>query len=377
LRQGVEGVDANVVTWAIAAIVLFSLLQGIVKGASGSAKRLIVFLLGAIVTVAAIAGSAFAATAVSPRVQTWLAEQSMNRPATDASAFQQFGYTAATGLRDLPLFRFAALFLVFYFVVRIIVSWVGKAAALLPISILNVLPSGGAVSRLMGGAIGAVLGTGRALLLTAVLFAYCALFPQGPLTGTIQQSYLYREAASQFIGPATGALLAEKLPVFAQKMSGELDQLWQKRYDVIDAELPANIAAAAFDVTKGTSGDEAKARVLYDWVGSRITYDNDKVAAYENLGEWREQNPEQTFTTRKGVCIDYSRLYAAMARAVNLDVKVVTGLGYDGNGGYGPHAWNEVYDSEEKRWINLDTTWARTGDWFDRPGFSDTHIRKA
>jgi len=56
-------------------------------------------------------------------------------------------------------------------------------------------------------------------------------------------------------------------------------------------------------------------------------------------------------------------------------VRVVTGLGYDGQGGYGPHAWNEVFLSEQNRWVPLDTTWAKTGNWFDPPKFQDTHIR--
>jgi transglutaminase-like putative cysteine protease len=197
------------------------------------------------------------------------------------------------------------------------------------------------------------------------------------MTDYIQQSGLYREVASQVIRPATGTLLEKRLPVFAQAMTSELDQLWQRRYDVIDAELPKDIVAAAVSVTDGQTRDETKARVLYNWVGSRITYDNDKVKAYEEQGDWWEQNPEQTFKTRRGVCIDYARLYAAMARAVKLDVRVVTGLGYDGRGGYGPHAWNEVYLAEQKRWISLDSTWAKTGNWFDSPGFTDTHIRQA
>lgn len=43
-----------------------------------------------------------------------------------------------------------------------------------------------------------------------------------------------------------------------------------------------------------------------------------------------------------------------MARSQGLQVRVVTGQGYNGQGGYGPHAWNEVYLSEQKngfRWI--------------------------
>src|SRR5690606_31483883 len=115
------------------------------------------------------------------------------------------------------------------------------------------------------------------------------------------------------------------------------------------------------------------ARELYDWIGTRIEYDWDKADTYTELGEWREQSPEDTFRTRKGVCIDVARLYAVMARTAGLDVRVVTGLGADGNGGYGPHAWNEVRIGGS--WIPLDATWASSGDWFNPPDFERAHIR--
>ncbi|MFC4597058.1 transglutaminase domain-containing protein [Cohnella hongkongensis] len=370
-------VDANLVTWGLLAIVALSLYQGVRRGASGSARRLVQFLGEALLTVAAVVLAAMAASELSPRLQEWLAGRSLSRPAPDSSAASQFFYTALTGLRDLPLLRFAALFLLAHTLIRLLAGL--GARALLPRgggSSVFGSSSGGAASRTAGGAIGTALGAGRALLITAMLFAYCALFPQGPMTDYIQQSGLYRELAAQIIRPAAGGVLEDRLPVFARAMSGELDQLWQKRYDVIDAELPDDIVQAALSVTENKDGDRAKARALYDWVGTRIAYDDDKVTAYEERGEWREQNPEVTFATRKGVCIDYARLYAAMARAVGLDVRVVTGLGYDGRGGYGAHAWNEVYTAEDGRWIPLDSTWAKTGNWFDSPGFADTHIRQ-
>ncbi|WP_239618694.1 transglutaminase domain-containing protein [Cohnella mopanensis] len=369
-------VDANLVTWILLAVVAFSFYQGIRRGASGSVKQLLLFLVGALVAVAAVIISALAASSVSPHLQSWLMERQLERPPADATFFAQFGYTALSGLRDLPLFRFAALFLVFHTIIRLLTGLATRILGTIVSFPFAIVPNGGAVNRSVGGIVGAALGTGRALLLTAVLFAYCALLPRGPMTDYIQQSGLYREIAAQVIRPATGNLIDERLPVFAQAMSGELDQLWQKRYDVIDAELPKEIAEAAVSVTKGKTNDEEKARALYDWVGSRIAYDDDKVKAYVDEGDWREQGPEQTFSTRKGVCIDYARLYAAMARAVGLDVRVVTGLGYDGRGGYGAHAWNEVYLKEQLRWVSLDSTWARTGNWFDSPGFTDTHIRQ-
>ncbi|TJY39812.1 transglutaminase domain-containing protein [Cohnella pontilimi] len=369
--------DTNVVTAALLAIVAVSMLQGIRRGAPGSAKQLFFFLASSLVTVAAVVLSAVAASALSPRLYTWLTGHGMPRPDPSASVVVQFGYTIVSGLRDLPLFRFAVLILLCYSLIRLLIGLAARFAAEAGTLPLALLPSGGWVGRAAGGAIGTALGAGRALLFTAILFGYCAISPQGPMTGYIQQSGLYQEVAAQVIRPAAGSLIEQQLPVFARKMSKEMDELWLKRYDVIDAELPDDIVQAAKSITEGKESPEAKARALYDWVGTRITYDNEKVLVYETKGEWREQNPEQTFATRKGVCIDYARLYAAMARAVDLEVRVVTGQGYDGRGGYGAHAWNEVYLPERQGWVPLDPTWAQTGNWFDPPRFSDTHIRQA
>lgn len=369
-------IDANWITVALLVIVAVSLLQGLLRGAKGSARQLFGFVAGAAFTLLSVGGAAWAAAAASPHVQAWLIARGWRQPLPDASSWVQLAFTLIAGIRDLPLLRFSLLMLFFYIVLRVALGLIGSLLARIGGLPFTLLPSGGAVSRAIGGLIGAALGCGRALLLTAVLFAYCSLWPQGPYADYIQQSGLYKQTALQIIQPAAGSLLTKQLPVFAATMQTELDQLWQKRYDIIDAELPADIAEAAVSVTAGAEGDEAKARALYAWVGSRIAYDYDKVEAYEERGEWREQTPEDTFDTRKGVCIDYARLYAAMARAVGLDVRVVTGLGYDGQGGYGAHAWNEVWLQEENRWAPLDATWASSGDWFDPEGFQDTHIRQ-
>jgi len=368
--------DSNGITLLLLAIVAVSLLQGVRKGAGGSARQLFSFLIHAAATVGAVVLAAFAASALSPELQAWLSGHAISRPSPDAAWFKQFGYTAMSGIRDLPLLRFALLFLVGYTVIRALTGWlVGILAAVLSAP-LAIAGSGGVAGRAFGGAIGAALGAVRALLLTAVLFAFCALFPQGKAADYIEQSGLYRQVASQVIQPTAGALIESRLPVFAQAMTEELQQLWLRRYDVIDAQIPDDIVNAAIAITQDADGDEAKARALYEWVGTRIAYDDDKVRDYEERGDWHEQDPEATFRTRRGVCIDYARLYAAMARAVDLDARVVTGLGYDGRGGYGAHAWNEVYLSEQERWVPLDPTWTQTGNWFDPPRFADTHIRQ-
>lgn len=367
----------NGVTVLLLAIVALSLLQGVWRGASGSARRLFLFAAETLFTLASIGLAAWAAAAASPRVHAWLAARTWNRPLPDASAASQLIHTLATGLRDLPVLRFAVLFLAAYLVLRAAMGLAGGLIARIGALPLSLLPSGGMFGRLTGGVFGAALGAARALLVAAVLFGYCALFPRGPLVGEIQASEPYRWMADGIIRPVAGHLLETRLPLFTAALQDELQQLWKRRYDVIDAQVPAELAEAARAITEGYEGDEAKARALYEWVGTRIAYDHEKVRAYEERGEWREQTPEDTFRTRKGVCIDYARLYAAMARAAGLEARVVTGLAYDGRGGYGPHAWNEVHLREKGVWVPLDPTWAHAGDWFNPPDFHRTHIERA
>ncbi|WEK53435.1 MAG: transglutaminase domain-containing protein [Candidatus Cohnella colombiensis] len=377
MNSGLWGaVDMNLITWVLFIIVAFSIYLGFRRGASGSAKQLLYFLLHAVFTVVALVLSALFASAASPHLQSWLSGKALDLSKAGSSWFAQLVYTVGSGMRDLTLLRFAVLFLIAHTVIRIVLGILTRALGTVVTLPLSILPNGGVVSRAIGGMIGAVLGAGRALLFTALLFAYCALFPQGPMTDYIKQSSAYREAAAQIIQPVAGTLIEAQLPVFAEALNAELNQLWQRRYDVVDADLPEDLIQAAASIVESKVTDEAKARALYEWVGSRITYDDDKVTAYVEHGEWREQNPEMTFVTRKGVCIDYARLYASMARTVGLDVRVVTGLGYDGRGGYGSHAWNEVYLAEQQRWVSLDPTWAITGNWFDSEGFADTHIKQ-
>ncbi|MNJ57656.1 Transglutaminase-like superfamily protein [compost metagenome] len=226
----------------------------------------------------------------------------------------------------------------------------------------------------MGAGIGAVIGAARCLMVIAALFIVVTLFPNSGFSRYVEASPVYQQGARTIIEPLTGDLIKDKLPVFTRGAREELNEILQRRYEVIDAEIPQDIEQAAAKITANAKDDEEKARLLYEWIGTRVDYDYDKVRDYEDKDIWHEQTPQMTFDSKRGVCIDYSRLYAVMARSQGLQVKVMTGLGYDGRGGYGPHAWNEVYLSEKDVWIPLDATWAKSGNWFNPPGFNETHI---
>jgi len=380
MREIVEtAASTNFISLVIVLIVAVSAIQGMSRGASGSVRHLVLMATEGLTTAAGIYAGWQGAALLSPMVQSWLISLRIEIPAERLGMLEQLYYTFVTGLRDFPLLRFGVLFLVGYAAVKLLLQ---RLAFFLLMDVFADRPQPfrkiGPLSSLTGGAIGIVSGAARALIFVAVLFIYTTFFPQTPIAGYIQESGLYQKGAKEVIEPVTGDFITNNLPVFARAVEQEFSQILQRKYEIIDSNIPNDIAEAAKEITASGKTDEEKARLLYRWVGTRIRYDWDKVRLYENERIWKEQTPEETFHTKKGVCIDFSRLYAVMARAVGLDVKVVTGLGYDGRGGYGPHAWNEVFISEKNQWIPLDSTWvASGGNWFNPPDFDKTHIKEA
>ncbi|TVY08535.1 transglutaminase domain-containing protein [Paenibacillus cremeus] len=372
----------NVITIIIALVVLVSVIQGLVHGASSSAKRLVLMVMEGIATLLSLFLAWELTNWLSPQLQAYLTGLGITIPSEELDGWKSFYYTAVTALRDFSLLRFSIVFVLGYGLIKQLLYRV-----LDPLVEHYWSSSRGPMdgrrnptlfSSLIGGALGAVTGLGRGLVMIAVLFIVTALFPQTPAASYIQASSLYQKGASEVIEPAAGEFIASQLPVFTRAVEDEFTNILQRKYEVLDAKVPADVALAAKEVTAKGKTDEEKAKLLYRWVGTRVKYDWDKVKLYEDQRIWKEQTPEETFNTKLGVCIDYSRLYAVMARSVGLEVKVVTGLGYDGRGGYGPHAWNEVYLSEKNQWVPLDSTWvASGGNWFNPPNFKDTHIKEA
>lgn len=125
-------------------------------------------------------------------------------------------------------------------------------------------------------------------------------------------------------------------------------------------------------ITKNYSGTREKAKIIYDWVGSNISYDHEKANSVLNNNFNVSSGAIPAFNTRKGICFDYSCLYVAMARANNIKVRLVIGEGFNGVS-WVSHAWNQVYIPEENKWINIDTTFYNGGNYFDNRRFNLDH----
>lgn len=129
----------------------------------------------------------------------------------------------------------------------------------------------------------------------------------------------------------------------------------------------------ALEIVNNSKNDREKARKIYTWVGSNIEYDFDKAEKVLDEDSVTNSGAMEAFSTKKGICFDYSCLYTAMAKKVNLKTRILTGDAFDGKN-YGPHAWNQVFLEDEDKWINIDATFYLAGDYFDNSDFNDDHL---
>ncbi len=97
--------------------------------------------------------------------------------------------------------------------------------------------------------------------------------------------------------------------------------------------------AKARELTSGAQnvGDAVKAVCTY--IVDNVDYDADKAGKLKEVTGY-VPNPDETFSTNKGICFDYASLGAAMLRSIGIPTKIVTGY-VSPNDLY--HAWIMVY----------------------------------
>lgn len=239
-------------------------------------------------------------------------------------------------------------------------------------------------SRLLGGLLGAVMGGIRAGVIGAILFVVTQYISVPVLSTMTHSSKPYQLLATKVYRPWLKPLVAKELPVLEQ---GALQPIaanisvfaiptGSNGRETGVLVVPKPVAALSHRITAGITSPMAKAKALYEWEIHHISYNWQKYDDYVYHHHWDAQTPLQTLQTGKGVCADYALLYADMAHAAGLDVRIQEGLGGTASN-YGSHAWNEVYVPNQHAWINVDTTWGASEDsWFNVPSstFKQTHI---
>ena len=104
--------------------------------------------------------------------------------------------------------------------------------------------------------------------------------------------------------------------------------------------------ALADEICADCDTDEEKVNAIYEWMIHNFEYD------YECEPFIQYFNVRKTLSKRKGICYDFSHLYAALCRSQNIPCYVVDGDKRD-NAQY-HHTWNRVYF--DSSWWNIDVT---------------------
>ena len=172
--------------------------------------------------------------------------------------------------------------------------------------------------------------------------------------------------------------IEELINKFDYKSNGFANEIIIYNGTTLDEGIKSNneIDSKAIQLTKGALSDRERAKILYEWIGSNIEYDNEKaekVLSGIDSNQMPESGARCAFNTRNGVCFDKACLYVAMSRAIGLKVRLISGEAFDGEK-YVGHAWNQVYLKDKNIWINVDTTFYEAGNYFDSNLFNEHKV---
>ena len=107
----------------------------------------------------------------------------------------------------------------------------------------------------------------------------------------------------------------------------------------------------ADEICAGCDTDAEKVQAIYSWMVANLEYDYDYHVVFQCF------DVRKTLRTRKGVCFDFSHLFAALCRSQNIPCYAVDGISYKDNNVQ--HTWNRVY--YDGFWWNMDVTHDITG----------------
>lgn len=357
------------VEWMLWAIVAASAAAGFGRGFERESRKLLLTAAW----VAEIAVSSAAAFAISRALRNLILKDGRS---PDMPGW--LAHLAAFWQQSPRLCNWIA-FLAVYWVVSSLVG-----ALVRPLGAIWIRPRGrvGTLSRAGGLAIGAALGALRAAAVGACLFVVLQYVSAPALARAAASSPAYRWLSTRMYTPWLRPLAEREMPVLAkgaaQTVAADISLFVVPTGPGEETGIlvvPKPVAEKALAITRGLTSPYAKARALYEWEIHHVHYDWKKYDDYVDDGRWDAQSPLTTLETGKGVCADYALLYADMAHAVGLTVRIDEGLAIAG-GVEGSHAWNEVWIPDQRRFILVDTTWGSAQDeWFDVPpaSFDQTH----
>ena len=133
---------------------------------------------------------------------------------------------------------------------------------------------------------------------------------------------------------------------------------WESNHPTIKTKLSEILGE------KSPESNFDKAKLIQRWVAQNLTYDSKRLSgnSVERLGALTAlANPTEA------VCMEFTDLFIALARAAGIPAREINGYAYTANPELRPlslardilHAWPEFWD-EAKGWVMVDPTWEST-----------------
>ncbi len=125
----------------------------------------------------------------------------------------------------------------------------------------------------------------------------------------------------------------------------------------------------ARELTEGMENDKEKIIEIYNFIIDNISYDKNKI---KNLQIGYLPSIDCILEDKKGICYDYSALFAAMLRSLGIPAKLIMGREKTNKSVY--HAWNQVYLEDTDEWVTIDTTYDAALKNMDTVMIKDTEL---
>ena len=105
-------------------------------------------------------------------------------------------------------------------------------------------------------------------------------------------------------------------------------------------------------------------KAIYDYVVKTLSYDYDRVKP----NVVRFGAVEALANPKNAICMEFTDLFVALARAAGIPAREVNGFAYTENPKIQPlslvadvlHSWPEYWDEQTKTWVAVDPTWGKT-----------------
>lgn len=127
---------------------------------------------------------------------------------------------------------------------------------------------------------------------------------------------------------------------------------------------PKKFWEANSSVIKNLANELKNVKDIYNYVVKNLIYDYGRVNEHpQRLGALQALSNKES-----AICMEFTDLFIAIARAAGIPAREVNGFAYTNNPKLRPlslkqdvlHAWPQYYDNVKKMWISIDPTWENT-----------------